>query len=280
MDDRVDEPTTTLDRLLAVDPAPSQPSLEEEQVELERECVDIGRARYLKGVEDAQKYWNELDTPPGQRLTNRMMRKLVPAMQELQKSEKARFQKSGAGNPAGPVIMALSANVMAAITLRTVMSYKNRSFLPLCRAIARYSKLELDWQAFKAAEKQRKKDDPEHFNLAVWWARKLKVPKPHIAQKWLKSLNAVSEPWSFQLQTAVGAQLANVLVQACPEEFHLRDYTEALSKSRPRTQRVIELTDEARRRIDAVHDYVGLLNPWRAPMVCPPKPWTEVKEDG
>lgn len=256
--------------------------LEEQQIALERSAVQIGAERYRASVLAAQTKFNELDTPPGERFTNRILRKFVPACAALQRDTKRRALDAPLGAPMPSYtlpLLVLPADVMAVITLRTVMSGSKADlcgYLTTSRQVSRYIKLEIDWRAFQVTEREKKKADPNHFNLAKWYADKLKVPKPQLGQKWLRGVGALSEKWPLQQQAAVGSMLLRCLLDACPADFRIVEYTDR--KSRVRTIRSFDLTEKTRETLDKVHDVVAMLHPWRCPMVCPPKPWKEVKE--
>jgi hypothetical protein len=235
---------------------------EERQIEIERGAVQDGAARYRESVIAAQTKFNEMDTPPGERFTNRVMRKFVPAVVKLQREMKKRsLEVSNAPVLDAQIvpILTLPPDVLAVITLRTIMSGDgNRSFMFACRSIARNVKLEIDWRRFRAEERAKKKEDPDHFDVA------------------LRAIGALSENWSLHKQAAVGAVMLHCLADACPAEFEIVEYTNR--DKHVRTLRTFDMTAKTREGLDKVHDVVAMLHPWRCPMVVPPKPWKEVKE--
>ncbi len=249
------------------------PRLLEIQRERETSCISEGVRRYKEDVIAAKARGEELDTPPGVRLSV----DILPALEAAIKGAQDEAVKSlGAGTPAlwcGPILF-LSAAKIAVITLRTVLgSPFEAKAQKLAWGIATNIRTEREFELWKDAERDKVREDPDEVDVHKLMLRNIRKINTRAAKEWMrKSGTYAPVNWTTAQKLSLGSALLQLLVWEGKGWFEFVTIV-TRKNGKPNSVSTVRLTKLGRSYLEEQHDIVAEWRPWLTPMVVPPLRW-------
>ena len=255
------------------------PRLLQLQYDRETLCVSEGVRRYKEDVLAAQQRGEEIDTPPGVKLSVDILPGLEKAIEKAQ-SEAVRALSTNAHPLWGGPILYLSAAKIAVITLRTVLGtdYQTKA-QSLAWAIATSIRTEREFELWRDAEKAKAKADPEAVDVHGLMIRSIRKVNTRNAKDWMRKTQTW-EPihWTTEQRLSLGATCLQLLVWESNGFFEFVTHTRP-RYGRPHSVSTVRLTRIGRSFLDNQHNIVSEWRPWLTPMIVPPRRWERKLKD-
>ena len=246
-----------------------------DQIELEKDCFDLGVTRYRNNVRKLQEKGRASATKHGQALMYHQIQALSDAIEE------ARPSKYIGGHPILRKTRGVSADKLAFITISCVIdqmvrkgsgSYTN-SVLSVARSVGLQveTELQLQWWTEQGdiAKRMIKKANEKVGNSFH-----------HKKAGLMHKMNAdgLSPPKFAQLEAEkIGVRLIDCLVTSTGIAKISEGFLASKGRKVPTT---ITFTEEAEEFIENFNKFNEGLVPHRTPCIIPPKPWDSVKGGG
>lgn len=254
--------------------------LVERQQRWELHAVQAGVERFRHHQSKAEDGGRLADTKPGMRMLTAIMENLVPAVEATRVEVQDAFKdKPNRWSPWWIPILSLRAEVLAYITVRTVMGADEVELRHQARRVGQRCETERQFALFREHEREREKqmeaeghESPENvFKLMCYYASDL---SPRTFKKWrAKSEDFDAEPWGEEVHYHLGLKLIHLMVEHGGGWFqvrvtHFRGHGGAL-----KTHKILEMTPEARAFLGDQKELEEVNRPWLVPMLSPPVPW-------
>lgn len=233
--------------------------LEEQSLELD--AIDKGIENYERMVSDRP--LNELTA--GKRVIQGLMHSVVQGIEETQRT----WLSGGAvhnGRTVGPIISGIPANVLALITLSTIIekTVGESKFTHLAGAIGNHVDMYLQAQQMKQCGGLMYKKALSHF----------KNINPRKFKMVVKNFDADIQPLTPYQRMVVGSYLLVTVIQNTDDFLY---YSKRINN---KLIYFISITQELQEAIDNEHKDLCLLRPLKRPMVVPPINWTNNTDGG
>lgn len=243
----------------------------QQQIDLEKEQVALGRQRYMERVDSLAERGDGDRTRPSMDILHRLLDVLTEGIEANRQSEADRIAKSG-GHKHRPVVLTedIEPKNLAYITLRKALSNVAKDMTMSSAAISVGSAVleELQLQTWREV-------DPEYYdNTMKLVARHRLAGSKRKAARGIQRFRDVELPkWSTEDKAQVGMALLQILISTTGL------WHSPIKRQGRRTIRFFLPTAELVRWLEEAHDRLSLLTPVRLPMVVPPVDW-ETPHDG
>ncbi len=255
------------------------PRLLELQRDRETLCVSEGVRRYKADVLAAQQRGEEVDTPPGIKLSVDILPGLERAIEKAQSEAVRALGTNSRPLWSGPILY-LSAAKIAVITLRTVLGNDFQTKAQaLAWGVANSIQLEREFELWRDAEKKKAKEDAEAVDVHGLMIRSIRKVNQRNAKDWMRKTQTW-EPlrWTTEQRLSLGAACLQLLVWESNGFFEFITTTTP-RYGRPHSQSTVRLTKIGRSFLDNQHEIVAEWRPWLTPMIVPPKRWERVLKE-
>lgn len=245
--------------------------LELRQHYLEQESVSLGRERYIKRMQQADRGEAVEFNRPAMQLIRRTLRTLADGIDTDRSKPKTRGRYK-----TGQVLTKdIEAPVLAHLTLRYALSTvsSESAFGTAARKLGRSVMEELRMRAFQ-------EHDPQAYKMTqIALEREEKIRSVHRSESFAAyHADRVETPfqeWRTDEQIKVGSYLLDQLIQATGL-FH----EQVVRQSRNRVVRLLLPTQYLMDWLQEAHEAMADLMPVRLPMVVPPRDWTTPWDGG
>lgn len=261
------------------------------------DAIDRQRRWEVEGVNRAIRRWREIESDRSldQRVAGRsVLRDVVPRLIQRLKAQQAEAVESianaGRGKPtiwwwyvnllpAPELAVTVAVSALSALTgfsLRDEMKYPGVRLVAASVNVAAAVKLQAEFGQWVEGERARaaeaKARDTAYTNLYEALRRNAKAIDTRAVKTWWKRIGRMrDEQWPYEDRVQFGSALLTWLVESGGGWFEL------VLVPRPggKTQRVLRLTDLARRAMDDITERAESAQAYVLPMLCPPSPWKE-----
>lgn len=237
------------------------------QIELEEQSVVDGSNRYAKRRETYITHGTEDQTKPAQQL----MRRTVCAVSEALECDRTAKRK-GRSRSALALLEDLESEALAWHGMRVLLVSLTQS-APYAQACVRLGNVlqdELNFRRFSDEERQSYKITQTHIANAPTGGHKRGIMQRMYK---LSEINPLS--WSQEDLARAGSYVLDLVMRATGWASAV-----VITKSRNRSIRIIDPSQDLLDWLDQAHEQLALLSPMRMPMVIEPVPWTSPTEGG
>jgi DNA-directed RNA polymerase len=253
-------------------------------VEFEVGGVTRGVERYRNEInKDVSKFADTgrsafADSDVGSKLVDQCMKPLVAGFQEIQEEASMGFTTKGHSAVWWTPILCLSAEKLAAVTLRTVLAGLQpsvahaRLWTACALKIGANVKQEREFDLWKDRQYQKAREEGT-INLYKMMVRRVKKIDTKAARRFMRMEADLDRlDWTKEVRLHVGMKCLDTLVRHGNGWFEMRLTGKGYGRTR-QVQKTIQLTDVVRKAIEEDHLRCELNRPFLLPMLCEPAAW-------
>ena len=249
-------------------------TLIEQQKEMERTMVERGVTRFHRSLEIASKSGRQYDQSPYSPVLTEMTQVLAPHIKAMQTQLEQAFDQGlvkGTRRQTVDIhLLALDHIVTSYVVVRTCLQMQGCTTHTLAARIAGVLQMQRQFDLMKE----------EKSGVVEALKKRVKHVNPKSVKKWLKMLDDVTKvEWSWEDRVKIGMHMMHLVQE------HLKDYVVinvvrkmADRKTSFRTE--VNWTEDVQRRLIEEEKKLAVDSPWLTPMICEPKPFTQMDDGG
>ena len=245
------------------------------QSDLEKQMTELGKSRYRKTVERAEKNKYASRIGPGIALTKRAVHDLNGAIKDWHTQVNGKAGRNASSLHEVALFMEEDGNFMrlSALVCRVVLDQivHKRKFASACAQIG------------QAASDEVQLDQVRQRDPKVW--KSINHAERTRPQKAIQRLfhygrrnDFVADGWERKQCIQFGALMLDLMVESTG--LVAIEHETTVNKGQVRRNRYVQATDEALAFLRESHEHAELLHPFWMPCVEKPRPWTSLWEGG
>lgn len=244
-----------------------EPEDYELNVKHEMSMRTLGVEGYWSRLDKARSAGKESSTRGARKVLRRLIGPFASAIDTY-----ANHTGSGSGSFTRDMVQLLNAEVLAFLTLKTVLDTcaRRTDLLTVATAVGSAVEEEIRFRVFKRDHADELYD---MIKVSNRYTRNTDFQRTVFKDK-MRKAGETWESWSKKERAVVGVNLIDILIQSTGAA------RKNVIKASKKTRYYVDIAPELLDALEQSHEYAALACPTLLPTLIPPKPWTRWKEGG